>query len=54
MLNKFAVVCDRKLVDLDFRLQNVEVTLMILEEKVTQLIVMVLFQKVPSDKIGYC
>ncbi|KAI9552805.1 hypothetical protein GHT06_020685 [Daphnia sinensis] len=33
LLNKFAVICDTKLVDLDFRLQDVEATLAILEAK---------------------
>lgn len=35
LLNKFAVVCDTKLVDLNFRLQDVEATLAILEAKVS-------------------
>ena len=34
LLNKFAVTCDTKLLDLDFRLQDIEATLTILEAKV--------------------
>ncbi len=35
LLNKFAVTCDTKLLDLDFKLQELEGTLTILEAKVT-------------------
>lgn len=34
LLNKFAVICDTKLHDLNYRLQDVEATLAILEAKV--------------------
>ena len=34
ILNKFAVTCDTKLLDLDFRLQDIEASLTILEAKV--------------------
>lgn len=34
MLNKFAVLCDTRLLQLDFKLQDVEATLAILEAKV--------------------
>jgi len=34
LLNKFAIICDTKLLDLNFRLQDVEATLAILEAKV--------------------
>ncbi|EFX75800.1 hypothetical protein DAPPUDRAFT_306616 [Daphnia pulex] len=33
LLNKFAIICDTKLLDLNFRLQDVEATLAILEAK---------------------
>ncbi|XP_057381243.1 WASH complex subunit 3-like [Daphnia carinata] len=37
LLNKFAVICDTKLVDLDFRLQDIEATLAILEAKLASI-----------------
>ncbi|KAK4014484.1 hypothetical protein OUZ56_027007 [Daphnia magna] len=37
LLNKFAVICDTKLLDLDFRLQDVEATLAILEAKLASI-----------------
>ena len=36
LLNKFALICDTKLNDLHFRLQDVEASLAILETKVSQ------------------